>query len=98
MKVKPKTAVALRYTGDSAPRLTAKGKGDIADQIIALANEHGIPLHDDAGLAEVLSTIELGDEIPPALYVAVAEVLAFAYRVSGKLPDLEAAKTRTGPR
>ncbi len=92
MNRRPKTAVALRYTGDSAPRLTAKGKGEIAEKIIALANEHGVPLHDDAGLAEVLSTIELGDEIPPALYVAVAEVLAFAYRVSGKLPDLDKAE------
>ena len=81
-----RTAVALHYGGRGAPRVTAKGKGIIADEILALAREHRIPLREDAALAGLLARIELGDEIPEKLYVAVAEVIAFAYRLSGKRP------------
>ena len=86
-KNKPTTAVALYYDGKEAPRVTAKGTGELAEQIIAMAKEHGIPLHEDAALINLLSKLDLGDEIPQPLYVAVAEVIAFAYMLSGKAPD-----------
>jgi flagellar biosynthesis protein len=79
-------AVALKYDGENAPRLTAKGRGELADKILALADQHNVPLHEDAELAALLSQIPLGDEIPQALYRAIAEVIAFAYLLSGKRP------------
>jgi len=82
----PDIAVALNYDGSNAPRVTAKGKGRTAEQIIDLAKEHNIPLHTDVVLVDVLSKIPLGDEIPRELYLAVAEVIAFAYLLSGKRP------------
>jgi flagellar biosynthesis protein len=78
------TAVALQYDGNEAPRITATGKGEIAERIMALAEEHGIPLREDPDLVTLLAQLDLGTEIPSNLYVAVAEVLAFAYTVSGK--------------
>lgn len=82
----PKSAVALRYDGKNAPRLTAKGRGSIAEEIIALAKEHGVPLHEDKELVGLLAQLELYDEIPRELYIDVAEVIAFAYMVTGKFP------------
>lgn len=82
----PRTAVALQYDEKSAPRITAKGEAALADEIVARALEHGIPLHEDKQLAALLSQLKLGDEIPRELYIAVAEVLAFAYMLTGKLP------------
>ncbi|MCW8906067.1 MAG: EscU/YscU/HrcU family type III secretion system export apparatus switch protein [Sedimenticola sp.] len=82
----PEKAVALLYDGENAPRVTAKGEGKIAEEIFRLAREHDIPLQNDPQLAAVLSQIPLGDEIPEALYRAIAEVIAFAYLVSGKRP------------
>jgi len=79
-------AIALYYDEENAPRVTAKGEGDIARQILAIAEEHNIPLEDDPELAALLAQIPLGDEIPDALYSAVAEVIAFAYVVAGKFP------------
>jgi flagellar biosynthesis protein len=79
-------AVALKYDGENAPRLTAKGRGELAERILALAEEHNVPLHEDVELAALLSQIPLGDEIPQALYRAIAEVIAFAYLLSGKRP------------
>lgn len=79
-------AIALKYDGENAPRLTAKGRGELANRILALAQEHEVPLHEDPELAALLSQIPLGDEIPQSLYRAVAEVIAFAYLLSGKLP------------
>ena len=81
-----RTAVALHYDGDNAPTVTAKGKGALAEQIIELAKQHGIPLQEDPGLVALLAQIELGSEIPEALYRAVAEVIAFAYILAGKFP------------
>ncbi|CAK0775230.1 flagellar biosynthesis protein [Gammaproteobacteria bacterium] len=81
------SALALRYDGIHAPRVTAKGHGEVADQILQIAREHGIPLHEDSDLLNLLGQLDLGDEIPRALYIAVAEVIAFAYLVSGKVPD-----------
>lgn len=74
-------AVALRYDGDRAPRVVAKGRGELAQRIQDEARRCGIPLQEDPQLAVLLARIELGDYIPPSLYVAVAEVLAFAYRL-----------------
>jgi len=82
----PDRAVALLYDGDNAPRITAKGEGALARQILELAEKHNIPLQGDPELAAILSQIPLGDEVPEALYRAIAEVISFAYLVSGKRP------------
>ncbi len=84
----PRKAVALHYDGHGAPRVTAKGQGLVAETIRARAREHGVPLHEDAALAGALAQLNLGEEIPEALYRAVAQVLAFAYFLSGKTPPL----------
>lgn len=80
-------AVALRYDGTGAPRVTAQGEGHIAQHILKLAEEHDVPLYEDANLARLLSQVELGTEIPANLYVAVAQVLAFVYTLTGKAPE-----------
>ena len=77
-------AVALAYDGTGAPRVVAKGAGDIAERILATAQEHGVPLQSDTELVRLLAQLELGQEIPRTLYVAVAHVLAFAWAISGK--------------
>jgi flagellar biosynthesis protein len=77
-------AVALHYNGNGAPRVVAKGGGDIAKRIVEVAREHDVPLEEDAALAATLSRVELGREIPRELFVAVAHVLAFAWAVTGK--------------
>lgn len=77
-------AIALRYDGENAPTVVAKGSGDTAAQIRQLAHEHDVPLHEDPNLVQVLSMVNLGEEIPQELYVAVAKVIAFAYYLSGK--------------
>ncbi len=78
-----KQAVALKYDQEkgTAPKVIAKGKGLIAEQIIALAEEHDIHIHENPELLEVLIRLELGDEIPETLYKAIAEVIAFAYNL-----------------
>lgn len=82
----PLRAVALKYDGENAPTVTATGEGDIAEQIVKIAREHGVPLREDAMLAALLGELELGEEIPEVLYRVIAEVIAFAYMVSGKVP------------
>jgi flagellar biosynthesis protein len=84
MPQKPKKAVALKYKpgDDHAPRVTAKGTGRLAERIIEMARKHGIPVKDDPDLVEVLSRLDLHDQIPPQLYVVVAELLAFVYRLN----------------
>jgi len=79
-------AVALSYDGRNTPRITAKGRDELARKIIENAEQAGVPRMPDPELAAVLAQVPLGDEIPEALYRAVAEVIAFAYIVSGKLP------------
>jgi flagellar biosynthesis protein len=75
-------ATALRYEeGGHAPEIVATGAGLIADRILAAAHEAGVPVRHDAALAEALATLDLGDEVPPALWTAVAETLAWAYRL-----------------
>jgi flagellar biosynthesis protein len=88
----PRQAAALQYNaGDHAPRVVASGRGYIAEQIIAAANEAGVPVREDAALANALSTLDLGADVPEALYRAVAETLAWAYRL-----DAAAAKRLAG--
>jgi len=79
-------AIALQYDGENAPTVTASGEGAIAEEIIRVAREHGVPLREDVMLAALLSELELGEEIPPLLYRVIAEVIAYAYIVSGKMP------------
>lgn len=79
-------AVALKYDGKQAPKVTATGSGITAEEIIALALEHEIPLYENPELVELLAQLQLGDEIPRALYVIIAELIAFAYHIQGKTP------------
>lgn len=85
-KQEPLRAIALQYDGENAPIVTASGEGAIAEEILRIAREHNIPLREDALLAELLSDLNLGEEIPPMLYRVIAEVIAYAYLVSGKVP------------
>jgi len=85
MDKKPlKKAVALRYDRkiDDSPKVVAKGRGKVAQKIIELAQKHDIPIKDDPDLIEVLSSLELNEEIPSEIYVAVAELLAFVYSMN----------------
>lgn len=75
---KPRQAIALEYDPeDEAPRVIASGKGALAERIIERAGEEGIPVHEDAQLADTLSKLDIGEMIPPELYEVVAEVLVF---------------------
>ncbi|MCC3376256.1 EscU/YscU/HrcU family type III secretion system export apparatus switch protein [Cohnella sp. REN36] len=78
----PRRAVALKYDAEqgTAPIVVAKGQGVIADEILRRAQDNGVPVQEDASLVEVLSKLELQQEIPPELYRLVAEVLSFVYR------------------
>jgi len=79
-------AVALKYNAesDAAPRVIAKGDRLLAERIIEIAKENGIPIHEDPDLVSLLATLDIDREIPDALYRAVAEVLAFVYSVNAK--------------
>lgn len=80
-------AVALHYDGEGAPRITASGGGFIAQRILDIAEEYSVPIHEDPELTAVLAQIPVGEEVPEELYIAVAEVLAFIYQLSGREPD-----------
>ena len=86
---KKKTAVALSYDPEeTAPKIIATGKGHLAEKIINTAKEADIPIHRDEALADTLSRLELGSNIPPELYEVVAEILVFVDkmdRIKGKL-------------
>jgi flagellar biosynthesis protein len=83
-KESPKAAVSLEYDvkKDRAPRITAKGRGKLAERIIALAKEHNIPIKSEPELVQVLYQLDLESEIPPALYRVVAEIFAFIYSLN----------------
>lgn len=87
-KEKRKAAVALKYEAekDAAPKITAAGKGKLAEKILELAEKYNIPVHEDAPLAELLSKLEVGETIPPELYPVVAEILAWVYSLNRKYP------------
>lgn len=75
-------ATALQYqAGDRAPRVVASGRGELAERIIEAAQQAGVPVRSDPALARALEALDLGDEVPEALYRAVAETLAWAYRL-----------------
>ncbi len=80
-------AVALFYDGDNTPTVTAKGEGLTAQEIIHIARENGVTLCENKPLLELLMTLELGEEIPESLYIAIAHIISFAYRLQGKVPD-----------
>ena len=90
----PRRAAALGYERgvDAAPRLLAKGSGVIADRILEIAREHGIPVHQDRALVDVLSRLDIEQQIPPELYLVVAQILAFIYRA-----EAAAAARRAAP-
>ena len=83
---KRQLAVALHYEKPGTPRVVAKGSGEVGQKIIETAKSHGVPIEENEGLAGALSEVEIGDEIPVELYKAVAEVLIFIMRMSGRLP------------
>ncbi len=80
----PKLAIALEYDGEAAPRVTASGHDELALAILHAAQAAEVPIHSDRDLALVLDTLDIGEQIPPQLYVVIAEILCFAYRLSGK--------------
>ena len=77
-------AVALKYVPalDNAPRVVAKGKGKTAEKIIEIARDHNIYIQNDPDLVEVLSHLDIREQIPPEIYVVVAELLAFVYSLN----------------
>ena len=82
-----KSAVALAYTKtDAAPRVVAKGRGVLAENIILRAQENGVYVHESPELVSLLMQIDLDQRIPPQLYVAVAELLAWIYRLESGRP------------
>jgi flagellar biosynthesis protein len=85
VEARDQLAVALHYDKTGAPRVVAKGKGTIGTRIIEIAKAHDIPIEENEVLAGALSQVEIGDEIPEELYKAVAEVLVFVLRLSGRI-------------
>lgn len=86
MKRTKARAVALQYQGQSIPKVTAKGEGRVAKQIVAAAKANGIPIEKNQELTALLSSVRIHDDIPPQLYTAVAQILAFLYHLNGKKP------------
>ena len=82
-----RAAAALRYrmAEDPAPKLVAKGAGLVAERIIEAAKEAGVPIHEDPDLLALLMTLNINEAIPPEMYTAVAEVLAFIYKMNNKI-------------
>jgi flagellar biosynthesis protein len=80
-----KVAAALSYPGHGAPKVVAAGKGLLAERILELAREAGVPTREDGALAQALAELELGSEVPPLLYQAVAEALVWALRLDRSL-------------
>jgi len=91
-------AIALHYErdGDSLPHVTARGRGAVAAQILALAEANGVPVEEDGDLAEILATLEPGSPIPVAAFAAVAEILAFLYRANAEHPRAPKGATTSG--
>lgn len=91
-------AVALHYDvrRPDLPKVTASGRGHVAEQILELAFAHGVKVRQDADLVEVLSAVDVDSEIPIEAIVAVAEILAYVYRANGTLPPASAADNMAG--
>jgi flagellar biosynthesis protein len=93
-----KNAVALAYqAGESAPRVVARGRGPIAEEIIARAKEHGVFVHESKELVALLMQVDLDRAIPPALYRAVAELLAWLYRLEAGTGPVQSPEDGTEP-
>ena len=88
----PPVAVALQYQRqrDPAPRIVAKGEGELALKILELARQHGVAIKEDPDLAQLLSAVELETQIPVEAFVAVAEILSFIYRAKPQVPAAQA--------
>lgn len=86
-------AVALKYNPaeHEAPVVAAKGQGHVAERILELAREHGVPVQEDVSLVEVLSKLDIDQEIPAELYTLVAEILSFVYRTDRRMKEWEDA-------
>jgi len=80
-------AVALKYDGERAPEVTASGQGDLAGEIIRVARDYGVPLYENPELVQILARLDLGEEIPDTLYRIIAEILAFAFHLQGRVPE-----------
>ena len=83
---KEKQAIGLAYDGVNAPQVIAKGFDELAEEIIAVAKEHGVMVHEDPLLSDSLARLNVGEEIPRDLYIIIAEIIAFAYLLDGKFP------------
>lgn len=84
----PKTiAVALEEQGDKAPKITASGRGFVAEQILEIAFANGVKVREDADLVQVLNAVDVDSDIPTEAYAAVAEILAYVYRANGQVPS-----------
>lgn len=82
----PRQAIALAYDGQQAPTLSAKGDDELAEAILAIAREHEVPIYENPELVRLLARLELGEQIPEALYLTIAEIIAFAWQLRGKVP------------
>jgi flagellar biosynthesis protein len=94
---KPRLAVALTYEKPHAPRVVAKGRGELGQAIVDTARQHGVPMEQNPALAEALSHVELDEQIPKELYRAVATVLGFILRASGQIGRPQKGASRTKP-
>lgn len=84
---KPRQAIGLKYDEKDAPKVVAKGFGDLAEEIIKAAKDNGVLVHEDPYLSELLTRLDLGQEIPQELYYVIAELIAFSYVLQGKTPE-----------
>ncbi len=82
-----KSAIALQYNAPNAPEVLAKGFGELADEIVAVAEQSGVMVHQDDQLASYLSRLNVGAEVPKEIYLVVAELIAWSYIVQGKKPE-----------
>ncbi|MCU1752550.1 EscU/YscU/HrcU family type III secretion system export apparatus switch protein [Pseudomonas sp. 6D_7.1_Bac1] len=83
----PRQAIALKYDGQHAPTLTAKGDDELAEAILKIARDYEVPIYENAELVKLLARMELGDSIPEELYRTIAEIIAFAWKLKGKFPQ-----------
>src|SRR5699024_3219497 len=83
-KATERQAIALKYDGENAPNLTAKGNDELAEEILQIAREYDVPIYENADLVRLLARLELGDAIPESLYQTVGEIIAFAWYLTGR--------------
>lgn len=80
-------AVALSYDGENAPHISASGEDDLAQTIVSLAIANQVPVYENAELVTWLGQLDIGEEIPEQLYQVIAEILAFVYKLEGRVPE-----------